>query len=95
MTPEECGAMGQMMGGMMGQMMAGGMMAPGPGWGGLSWFGLLAVGAIVLGGLAIAYAIARRPTASIGEDPNEILRRRFARGELSAEDLAAARKVLG
>jgi uncharacterized membrane protein len=85
--------MGQMMGGMMGQMMGGGMM--GPGWGGLSWFGLLAVGAIVFGGLAIAYAIARRPTASTGEDPNEILRRRFARGELSAEDLGAARKVLG
>jgi uncharacterized membrane protein len=87
--------MGQMMGGMMGQMMGGGMMGPGTAWGGLSWFGLFAVGAIVLAGLAIAYAIVRRPPASTGEDPNEILRRRFARGELSAEDFAAAKKVLG
>lgn len=85
MTPETCVAMGQMMGGMMG---AGGM------WEGTLWSGLLALGVILLVGLAIAYAIARRPIVSTGEDPRDILRRRFARGELSAEEFAAAKKVL-
>jgi len=95
MTPEDCRAMGEMMGGLMGQMMSGNMMGGGMTLGGITWFTLMSFGAILLVGLAITYAIARRPTGSTGEDPHEILRRRFARGELSAEDLAAAKKVLG
>jgi uncharacterized membrane protein len=79
--------MGEMMGGMMGQM--GNMMG-----GGMMWFGLLALLVIAIVGLAVAMAIARRPAAMSGEDPNEILRRRFAHGELSAEDYAAARETL-
>ncbi len=78
--------MGEMMSGMMGQM--GNMM------GGGMWFGLLALLAIAIVGLAVAVAIARRPAATAGEDPNEILRRRFARGELSAEEYATARETL-
>ena len=81
-----CEQMGEMMSGMMGQM--GNMM------GGGMWFGLLALLAIAIVGLAVAVAIARRPAATAGEDPNEILRRRFARGELSAEEYATARETL-
>lgn len=94
MTAQECASMGDVMGGMMGQMMSGGMMSQGMAWGG-SWFALIVLGLIVLIGTAIAFAVVRRPTGSAGEDPREILRRRFARGELSAEDFAAAHKILG
>jgi putative membrane protein len=85
--------MGQMMGGMMGQMMGGGMM--GAGWGGVLGFGLLALAVIVAVGLALAFVVARRPAGPSAEDPREILRRRFARGELSADEFAAAMKTLG
>jgi putative membrane protein len=85
--------MGEMMGGMMGEMMGGGMM--GAGWGGMPWFGLLALALIVAVGVALALVIVRRPAALSAEDPREILRRRFARGELSADEFAAAIKTLG
>jgi len=94
MTPEQCAAMGQMMGGMMGQM-SGGMMGGGWSWGGIAWLGLVTLLVIVAVGLAIAVFVARRPSASAGEDPREILRRRFARGEVSADEFAAAMKTLG
>jgi uncharacterized membrane protein len=82
-----CEQMGEMMGGMMGQM--GNMMG-----GGMMWVGLLALLVIAIVGLAVVMAIARRPAVTSGEDPNDILRRRFAHGELSAEEYAAARETL-
>lgn len=84
-----CEQMGEMMSGMMGQM-SGNMM-----WGGGLWFGLVFLAVILVVGLAVAFAIARRPAAPSGDDANEILRRRFARGEITAEEFEAARKTLG
>jgi putative membrane protein len=98
MTTEECAAMGEMMGGMMGQMMGGGMMGGGMmggGWSGMLWFGLLALAVIVAVGLALAFLVVRRPTGPAAEDPRDILRRRFARGELTADEFGAAMKALG
>jgi len=91
MTTEQCQQMGQMMGGMMSGMM-GNLMDGGMGWGGFPWFGLIVLGVILVVGIALAFAIMRRPTS---DDAQEILRRRFARGELSAEEFAAAQKALG
>lgn len=95
MTPQECAAMGEMMGGMMGQMMNGGMMGAGWTWGGILWVGLLALAIIVAIGLAIGLLVSRRPAGPVAEDPREIVRRRFARGELNTEEFAAAMKTLG
>lgn len=100
MTGQSCEQMGQMMGAMMGEMMngMGGGVQMGDGfggtmmWGGVPWFGLIVLGVILVVGVALALAIMRRPA---GDDPREILRRRFAQGELSAEDFAAALKALG
>lgn len=91
MTQEQCAAMGEMMGGMMSQMSGSGMMG---GWGSLFWFGLLL---LVIIGIAIALAVVfmRRPVGPVAEDPREILRRRFARGEINAQELADAMKTLG
>ena len=82
-----CAEMGQTMGGMMGQM-AGGMMG-----GASQWFNLIGLGVLLIVGVAVAWTIARRPFTA--EDPHEILRRRFARGELSAEEFATANQTLG
>lgn len=99
MTDESCAEMGQMMGAMMGEMMNGtgtGPMGDGFGgammWGGVPWFGLIVLGVILVVGVALALAIVRRPAV---DEPREILRRRFAQGELSADDFAAAMKALG
>jgi uncharacterized membrane protein len=43
----------------------------------------------------LTLALVRRPAGQVGEDPRDILRRRFARGELSADDFDAAMKTLG
>lgn len=71
--------------GWMGQMMGGAM------WG-LPWLGLL-VGlglVLVLATVAVAVMFGRR-----GSDPaKEILRQRFARGEINADEFAAAMKAL-
>jgi putative membrane protein len=83
-----CEQMGEMMSGMMGQM-GGNMM-----WGG-GWFGLIFLAVILVVGLAVAFAIARRPAAPSGDDAHEILRRRFARGEITAEEFEAAKKTIG
>lgn len=91
MAAEQCQQMGQVMGGMMSGMMGnavdGGMM-----WGGFGWFGLIALAVILVVGVALAFAFMRRP---VGDEPREILRRRFARGELSSEEFTAAQKALG
>ncbi|MBI2778156.1 MAG: SHOCT domain-containing protein [Chloroflexi bacterium] len=72
----------------------------GAGWGGGFWmFGevLLIIGLVVLVVWAVSAASrAGRP----GQDssrptPNEILRERFARGEISEQEFEQARKVLG
>jgi uncharacterized membrane protein len=87
--------MGETMGGMAGQMMDGGMMSGGWTGAGMLWFALLALALIVAIGLAIGVLVSRRSTGSAENDPREIVRRRFARGELSTEDFAEAMKTLG
>lgn len=84
-----CTEMGEIMGGMMGQM-TGGMMGGG-------WAWLAATGWIVLlvVGVALVWVIARRPSGVAADDPHEILRRRYARGEVTADEFVAARKTLG
>lgn len=84
-----CEQIGEMMAGMMGQM-GGNMM-----WGGGPWFGLLVLAVILVVGVAVAFAIARRPTVPSADDAMEILRRRFARGDITVEEFEAARKMLG
>jgi uncharacterized membrane protein len=99
MTTQECAAMGEMMGGMMSQMASGGMMGTGMmsggAAGGMWWFGLLVLAVILAVGLMLTFALVRRPAGHVGEDPRDILRRRFARGELSSDDFDAAMKTLG
>jgi uncharacterized membrane protein len=56
------------------------------------WFGLLTLATFVVVGLAIAYALSR--PRSGGDEPLEIVRRRYARGELSADEFEAAQKAL-
>lgn len=92
MNQTDCAAMGEMMGSMMGQMTSGGMM--GGGWGaGIIWLGLVVV--VLVGiGVALAIVLSRRPVTSTADDPGEILRRRFARGEISAEEFSSAMKTL-
>lgn len=94
MTDETCAEMGEMMGAMMNGM-SGGQMGDGFGgtmmWGGVPWFGLIVLGMILAVGVVLTFATIRRPA---GDDPREILRRRFAQGELGAEDFAAALRTL-
>jgi putative membrane protein len=60
------------------------------GWGGWLWMGIWIVAL-----LAMVWLITRRPDARpIDEEPLEILRRRFARGELSETDFEQAKRVL-
>lgn len=91
MTPEQCASMGEVMGGMMGQMMGSGMMG---GWGGVAWFGVLLL-LIVAVGIVLAVVLIRRPAGAPTDDAREILRRRFASGEISADEFASAMKTLG
>lgn len=86
--------MGEMMGGMMGQM-NGWMMGGGWTGGGMLWLGLLALAIIVAMGLAIGLLASRRSAGPAADDPREIVRRRFARGELGTEEFAEAMKTLG
>lgn len=67
------------------------MMGYGYGWGGGLWMLgglLLLVGFIVL----VVWAVTRLPPRPT---PNEILRERFARGEITEAEFDQARKVLG
>jgi hypothetical protein len=79
MTTQECTAMGEMISGMMGQMMNGAMM--GSGWtsGGELWLGMLALTLVVAIGLSIGLLLNRRSPGPTADDPREIVRRRFAR----------------
>ncbi len=64
------------------------------GWMTGGWLGLflvIALAAVVVVGVALAMHSSGRSR----EDPAEILRRRFARGEISAEELDQARRTLG
>lgn len=90
MTNESCEGMGEVMAGMMGQMtsgMNGGMMA-----GAIPWFALAILAVVLVVGLALALAVAK---GRRGDDPREILRYRFARGEMSADEFVEARTTLG
>lgn len=70
------------------------------GWGGGFWLGglLLMIGVIVLVVWAVM-TISRngQPTRhdALRPTPNEILRERFARGEISEQEFEQAKKVLG
>lgn len=66
----------------------------GGGWMTGGWLGLLlvvAVAALVIVGIVLAI----RPRGRSTDDPIEILRRRFARGEISADELEQAKRELG
>lgn len=68
-------------------MLGGGWMAGG-------WLSLLVVA--LIGALVVAaIVLAIRPRGRAAHDPDEILRQRFARGEISSEELAQARRALG
>ena len=95
MTPQECTAIGEMMTDMMGEMMNGPMMGAGWTWGGVLWLGLLGLALTVAIGLLIGLLLDRRSPGPPADDPREIVRRRFARGELSAQEYDAAMKTLG
>ncbi len=71
------------------------------GWGGGFWMVgglLLMIGVVILVVWAVT-AISRTGQAptrgSSGPTPNEILRERFARGEISEQEFEQAKKVLG
>jgi putative membrane protein len=80
------------MGSMVGGGMRGGMttqlMAP---WWILAWALVIAVAAALV--LAVVWAV-RRPSTSVqtGETPTQILKRRYARGEISSEQFEAMRQ---
>jgi putative membrane protein len=60
------------------------------GWGDWLWMGVW-----ILALVAMVWLLVRRPdAASPGDEPLEILRRRFARGELSQTDYEQAKRVL-
>ncbi|MFZ5854427.1 MAG: SHOCT domain-containing protein [Chloroflexota bacterium] len=66
----------------------------GGGWMTGGWLGLLlvaAVAALVIVGIVLAI----RPRGRSTDDPIEIFRRRFARGEISADELEQAKRALG
>jgi len=93
MTAENCQEVRDLMEEMMGAMGGQGMSAMNAGMmdGALGWLGLATLGVILIVGLAFAVAVMRRPAA---DDSRQILRRRFAKGELSAEEFAEADRIL-
>lgn len=66
----------------------------GGGWMGGGWLGLLLVAAIVAL-VVVGIVVAMRPRGRPSDGPVEILRARFARGEISAEEFEQARRALG
>jgi hypothetical protein len=62
----------------------------GDGWTAGGWLSLLVAALIVS-----AIVLALRPRGPAADDPRGILRRRFARGEIVAEELAQAQRALG
>ena len=87
---------GAMMGGMMGGFGQGGMMG---GWGFGGVIAMLAVFLLLGGGLYVLIRAIVGPggTSSLQgpESPVEILKRRYARGEISREEFEQAKKDLG
>ncbi|MDA8237955.1 MAG: SHOCT domain-containing protein [Chloroflexi bacterium] len=67
--------------------------ALGGGWMAGGWLGLLLFAAVVA--LVVGIVLAMRPRGGSPGDPLEILRARFARGEISAEEFQQARRALG
>lgn len=66
----------------------------GGGWMTGGWLGLvlvMAFAALVIVGIVLAI----RPRGRSTNDPIEVLRRRFARGEISADELEQAKRALG
>lgn len=66
----------------------------GGGWMGGGWLGLL-LGAAVVALVVAGIVLAVRPRGGSSGDPVEILRARFARGEISAEEFEQTRRALG
>ncbi len=56
------------------------------------WLGLLLV--VAVAALMIVGMVLARPRGRSTDDPIEILRRRFARGEISADELEQATRAL-
>mgnify|MGYP000533557741 CR=1 FL=1 len=86
-----CEQVGEVMGGMMGQMgpFGGSMM-----WGWGAWIAIIGLAVMVAIGVAIVVAIGRRQSPAPADDAHEILRRRFARGEITADEFDTARTRL-
>ncbi len=61
------------------------------------WFMLAAMGILAIAILGSVWMIVHRPRAATPSGPNsvDILRERFARGEISAEQFDEAKKRLG
>jgi putative membrane protein len=61
------------------------------------WFMLAAMAIIAVAIVGSVWLIVRRPSTSSGprSSAEEVLRERFARGEISQEQYEAAKKVLG
>lgn len=75
-------------------MMMGGW---GPMWGGFGWLGMVFGGLVWLGILfVLVWGVLRltAPRTSTEEDALEILKRRYARGEISRAEFEEARKAL-
>ena len=74
-------------------MMGGYSMMGGMGWFGMLLLGLLWIGvtALIIWGVVSTLRVQQRP---IEPEPQEILRRRFARGEITQEEFEQARAAL-
>ncbi len=84
---------GQMGSGIMGGMMGGYGLNANP----LGWIGMIALWAFVIGGIAMAAVWVARNAgkrAPAGESPLEILKARYARGEITTEQYAEMKKML-
>lgn len=68
--------------------------ALGGGWMAGGWLALLVV-AILAALVVVGIALAMRPGGRSTQDSREILRLRFARGEISADEFAQANRVIG
>lgn len=66
----------------------------GGGWMAGGWLWVLLVAAVVAI-VVVGVVLAMRPRGGSPGDPVEILRARFARGEISAEEFEQARRALG
>lgn len=95
MTAEECISMGERMATTMmgGGMMGGGMMGGGD-WSTVFLYGLLLLLVAAIG-VVLVIGVGRRGQGPGADDPREILRRRFALGEIDDDEFEARLKTLG